>query len=330
MTHLLDAVVHVRDVAQPDRLVSGHDDLRVSELRGRACTAHDADRLLAAGDLRAAAGLVEVQSAHLLVDLVGGDAERLHARRIEIDADFAADSAAARHLRDTGQRQQPFRERVVDEPAQIGRRHARRRHGIVRERAREALALHLRLEDALRQVVAHVRDRVAHIDDRTVDRRADLEDDVDVDHAFEDVSRHVAHVADARDRAFDLLRDLVLEFGRRGAGLLDRYAHFRERDVGVQIDRQADEGRDAKEHEHDEQHDRRDRMADRPGRNIVHEPLGSDAGRTSSPGSRNAPAFATTRSPPARPEAIVTPLVTIAATRTSRRSTTPSALTTNT
>ena len=77
-------------------------DLRVAELRGRARPAEHADRLLAAAHLRAAAGGVEVEVAQLLVDLDRGDAERLHARRIQLHADLAVDAAAARHLRDAG------------------------------------------------------------------------------------------------------------------------------------------------------------------------------------------------------------------------------------
>jgi hypothetical protein len=37
----------------------------------------------------------------LLVDVDRGDAERLHARRIQIHADLAVDAAAALHLRDS-------------------------------------------------------------------------------------------------------------------------------------------------------------------------------------------------------------------------------------
>ncbi len=96
-----DAVVHVRDVAQARDAAAGQ---RRSACRRAARAvlraAEHANRLLAATDLRAAAGRIEIERAQLLVDVDRGDAERLHARRIELDADLAVDAAAARHLRD--------------------------------------------------------------------------------------------------------------------------------------------------------------------------------------------------------------------------------------
>ena len=77
------------------------------------------DRLFAAADLRAAAGGIDVDRAQLLVHLDGRDAERLHARRIEIDADLAVDAAPAVDLRNAGDRQQPLGDRVVDEPGEL-------------------------------------------------------------------------------------------------------------------------------------------------------------------------------------------------------------------
>ena len=52
-----------------------------------ALTEHP-DRLLAAADLGAAAGGVEVQRAQLLVDLRRRDAQGLHSRRIQFDPDL--------------------------------------------------------------------------------------------------------------------------------------------------------------------------------------------------------------------------------------------------
>ena len=42
-------------------------------------------------------------------------------------------------------------------------------------------------------------------------------------------------------------------------------------DVRIQVDRQADERDDAEEEQHHEQHDRRDRMADGPGGDVLHD-----------------------------------------------------------
>ena len=59
-----------------------------------------ADRLLAAGDLAAPAGEVDVGGAQLPVDVAGGDAEGQQPVRIERDADLALDAADALDLRD--------------------------------------------------------------------------------------------------------------------------------------------------------------------------------------------------------------------------------------
>ncbi len=99
-THLLDAVVHLGDVAQAIEAPAPRDDLRVREILRRFGAAQHPDRLLAAPDLGAAARGIEIQRAQLLVHLDRGEAESLQARRIELDADLAAHAAAARHLRD--------------------------------------------------------------------------------------------------------------------------------------------------------------------------------------------------------------------------------------
>ena len=55
--------------------------------------AERADRLLAAADLAAAAGEIDVGGAQLPVDVAGGDAERVQPVGIERDADLAVDAA---------------------------------------------------------------------------------------------------------------------------------------------------------------------------------------------------------------------------------------------
>ena len=131
-------------------------------------------------------------------------------------------------------------------------------------------ALHDGLLDALGQVDAHLGDRVAHVGDRAVDRRADRELDEDARLALDRQRGDVVDVADAGDRALDLLHDLRLDLLRRGARLADEHVHAGEGDVGVERDRQTDERDDSHEEEHDEQHDRRDRVADRPGGHVLH------------------------------------------------------------
>ncbi len=258
----------------------------------------------------------------MLVDLVGGQPQGLHPARIELDSDFPADAAAARHLRDTGNRQQPLGDVVVDEPGQFGRRHRCGRHRVVRDGAAiDVDPLNDRFQDALRQIVAHLGDRVAHIRHRAVDRRPDLEFHEDVGGALENVGGDVVNVADARNRALDLLRDLSLHLRRRGAGLRDGDIDHRKRNIGIQVDGQSNERHQAQEEQYDEQDDGRDGMAYGPGGNVIHEgPPSLATGLTASPSCRKAPAVATTASLFLTPSEIVTPLPAIPDTWTARRS----------
>jgi hypothetical protein len=134
--------------------------------------------LLTAAELRAAARGVEIELAQLLIHLDRRDAERLHARRIELDADLAVDAATALHLRNACDRQQPLGDRAVDEPAQflLGQR-GRARREVGDGPALDVDPLDQRLVNALGQLAAHLRNRVANVRDGAIDRRADLEFD---------------------------------------------------------------------------------------------------------------------------------------------------------
>ncbi len=330
---LPDAVAHVGEVREAREAPSGQHDLGVAERRGRARPAQHADRLLAAPELGPPAGRIEVEVAQLVVDLDGGDAERLHARGIELDADLAIDAAAALHLRDALNAEQPFRDRIIDEPGQLLLGERARADAVVDDRRPIGVdALHDRLLDGQRQLRSYLGDSVAHVGDRAVDRRADVELDRDVGLALGRPRGDVVDVADAGDGALDLLDDLRLQLLRGGARLHDGDVHQRERDVRVERDGQPYEGHDAHEHQHHEQHHRRHRMPDGPRGNVFH---GGSCDSsvvifTDSPSRRKPPAVRTTCSFPVRPEAMTTPAPDMSATRTACRVTWPCASTTNT
>ena len=171
------------------------------------------------------------------------------------------------------------------------------------------------------QIAQKVEGSIANIGHRAIDGRADLELHVDIDHALDDERGHIAHIADARYRAFHLLRDLRLHLRWRRAGLRDVDVDQGKGHIGNEIDGQADEGDHTQEEQHDEQHDGRHRVTNRPCGNISHErPDSFSTGFTNSPGCRKAPAVATTCSLPLMPSAMVTPFSTIPETRTARRS----------
>jgi len=263
--HLADAVAHLRQIREAREAPPGQGDLASAEGGRGARAAEHADGLLAAAELRAAAGRVQVQRAQLLVDLDGGDAERLHARRVELDADLAVDPAAALHLRDAGHLQQPLGDGVVDEPGQLLLRERARADRVEDHRAAVGIdALDRGFLDALGQQHPHLGDRIAHVGDRAVDRGADLELYEYVRLAFDRPGSDVVDVADAGDRAFDLLHHLRFQLLRRRAGLADADEHARKGDIGVGGHGQAYEAHDAHEQQHHEQYDRGQGVADRP------------------------------------------------------------------
>src|SRR6185312_12156811 len=141
--------------------------------------AEHSDRLLTACELHATAGCIEIELAQLAVHFHGGEAERLHAGRIEVHADLAIDAAAARDLRDTGNTEQPLRHGVVDEPGELPLAHLRGAHGEIRDRAADHVhPPHDRLIDPFREVAANLRDRIAHVRHGAIDGCTDLEFDI--------------------------------------------------------------------------------------------------------------------------------------------------------
>ncbi len=83
----------------------------------------------------------------------------------------------------------------------------------------DILTLHLRLQNALRQIGANSGDGVANIGYGPVDRRRNIEFDADMDITFGNVGLLMVNVADAGNGAFHLLRDLRFHFRGRRARL---------------------------------------------------------------------------------------------------------------
>ena len=79
----------------------------------------------------------------------------------------------------------------------------------------------------------------------------------------------------ARDGILDFLGDLGFHLGRRGARLGHADRDEGHVDVGKAGDRQAVEALPAQHHEQEERQQRRDRIADRPGREVHRTPLNS-------------------------------------------------------
>src|SRR6185312_7477023 len=94
-TDFRDAVVHFRDVAESRETPARQHDLRVGERRCGLCPTEHANRLLAAANLHTPARRIEVERTQLQVHVHGREAERLHACRIELDANLSLHTTAA-------------------------------------------------------------------------------------------------------------------------------------------------------------------------------------------------------------------------------------------
>ena len=104
----------------------GQRDHGAGQLLDGVLAGERADGLLAAGDLAAAAGQVDVGGAQLAVHVAGRDAVGEQPVGIERDADLALDAADALDLRDALHALQRAHDGVVDEPRQLLGRHGRR------------------------------------------------------------------------------------------------------------------------------------------------------------------------------------------------------------
>ena len=87
--------------------------------------------------------------------------------------------------------------------------------------------------------------------------------------AFADRAVDLVDAVDAADRGFDPLRDLGLHLVRRGARLGDGDDRRREIDVRIVVHLHPRERDQAGQHQPDEQDDRRNRVADAPGRDVA-------------------------------------------------------------
>src|SRR5690606_15929500 len=145
-----------------DRTSGAEADPGLAERARILGVAEHTHRLARAGDLRAATRGVGVDRAQRLVDLAGADPERLHPRRIEDHPDFAIDAAGAADRGHALDRQQPFGDGIVDEPAQLLHRHVIGRNREIADRptAADLDFRYARFEDAVGQVAANLVDRV--------------------------------------------------------------------------------------------------------------------------------------------------------------------------
>jgi hypothetical protein len=181
------------------------------------------------------------------------------------------DAAATGDLRYPFHSEQALGDGVVHEPGQRLRGHRARAHCVRDDRsAVDILTLHDRFLDTGGEVDPHLGNRIAHVGYGAVDGRADVELHEDARLALERERGDVVDVAHTGHGSLDLLHDLGLDLLRRGTGLEHLYQYHREGNVRVERHRQSHECDHAEEQQHREKDDRRDGVANRPGRDVLH------------------------------------------------------------
>ena len=257
------------EIVEPHFAAAEQRDHGAGEFVQRLGAGERADRLVVLADFGAAAGEVDIGAAQDLADIDGGQPRGLQPVGIERNQNLALDTADALDLGDAAHALQRAFDDVVDEIGQLLRRLAGRDRGIGDDRQADHVdALDQRLGDVLRQVGANARDGVLDVVQRAVG--VGLERELDRGHrqTVGDRRRNVPHALDAGDAVFDRLGDLRFKFRRRCAELRD--GHRNHRDVGARQPRHRELGKahPAQHQQDDRKDDRRQRVPDRPCRDI--------------------------------------------------------------
>jgi hypothetical protein len=321
-----DGVGDGAEIVEPDLAAAEQRNHGAGKVTQRLGARERADRLVVLADLGAAAGNVDIGAAQALADIDGGQAHGLQAVRVERDQDLALDAADAFDLGNAADALQRALDHVVDEIGELLGRLAGRDRGIGDDRqADDVDALDQRLGDVLRQVGAHPRHRVLDVVEGAVGVGLQRELDRGDRHAVGDRGGDVPHALDAGDGVFDRLGDLGFELGGCRAELRD---HDRDHgNVGRRQPRHCElgEGDPAEDQQDDREDDRRQRIADRPCRNIeshqrtrVRSSSSANMVLIWSPSWSEEPASATTISPTWSPSRISVALSDDSPTRTLR------------
>ena len=265
-----ESVAHIGDIGQSHRMPRRQPHFDLRQVIGRARIAQHAHGLARSGDFSAATRRIQIYLPQNLVDLGCSDALRNHPRRIERDRDFTINPARTLDFGHARDRQQPLCHSVVDIPRQLFHRHVIGRNREIGDRLRRSLGLeHLGFKNAFRQFTTHAVHRVLHFIDRGIDILPDLELDLGRALPFAGGRRDRVHARDRTHAGFDFLGDLVADFGRRSARLRDRHDHQRKFDIGSILHFHRHERENANDRQPQKEHDRHDRIADRPRRQIA-------------------------------------------------------------
>jgi hypothetical protein len=189
--------------------------------------------------------------------------------RIEPHSDLALDVPDALDATDAAYALQRAYDHVLDEKRDLLRRLSGRYRGVGEDRkAGNVDALGHRLVDGAREIAANARDGVLDIVERTISVGSQPERDGGAGNPVGDLGDDVVGALDACDGVLNFLGDLRFELCGRRAEL--RYQDRNDRNVNVRHprDRQLIEAEVAERHDRRGHDERRERLPDRPGRNI--------------------------------------------------------------
>ena len=257
--------MHGGQRVQPCVLAIGQGNREVAQGLRIGYGIERAHALLAAVLLGLAARAIDLHRRQLLVHRTGGDALCEQGLRVEIHPNLPVHAANAGDGRHPIDAIQGARHIAIDEPRHFIGRHRRRIHRISQQRADDFHFRNHRLLDVLRQVHADARDGILGIVQRFqqvgVDAKFDHRGGLPIHHR----GKHALDVVERGHRVFHLARHFGFQLLRRRAGLGDDHRHHRKTDVGEACHRQLLKAPEAGHAQHEEQHDRRHRVADAPG-----------------------------------------------------------------
>ena len=262
-------------LVEPDALgwhvgvAPAHRQFDARQLLRRSHSGQGAQRLLTAAQVGPAAGRLQLHLLQLAAHIGGGDAQRQHALRVQLHGHLPVGPAHAGDRAHATHRQQPFGDGVVHKPAQGLVVHAGHAHRVGQHRLGGQIHF---LDDGVAhiggQVAAHALHGAAHIVHRLLHGFFEAEFGGDGHRAVLHLGVDVFQPLQGGHGVFKLAGHLGFQLGRGRTGQRGHHGDGGQVEVGKVLHLHGFEAEQAREGEHDKQHQRRNRVADGPGGDI--------------------------------------------------------------